>query len=694
MDNIETLRNCLCKVGTHQERISILDRLPSVQKLTSIPSFFSSFLQGVNPESECALKQLAFLGQILDPHIESIERWKELVGAILLIDRFYWEIGGIVGYQAEVLSQIKKNIPSEELLFHPPVFDDISSESREVKEAIFQGLKSMPLLAELYPLGGSADRLHLVDEINGHELPAAKLHFAGRPLLETLIRDLEAREWLYFRLFGTQIITPIAIMSSMEKQNYNHVLKLCEDHLWFGRPRDRFQFFVQPLVPAVDGEGNWYKAGPLKPVLKPGGHGAIWKLANDHGIFSWLADLNCEKALIRQINNPIAGLDYGLVAFNGIGCSRNMTFGFASCSRLVNAAEGMIVLVEKKSGEIVLSNIEYCDFAKFGIEDTPRVPGEPYSQFSSNSNILFVDLKEVQRAVKSNPFPGLLMNLKMTQVADEFGGKKQALLGRLESTMQNIADVFTEQKTTQLGLKTEKTFAIHNARHKTISVAKKAYEKGLSMRETPELCFHELLFAARELLALCGFTLPEDRSAEESMIHGPSFVFLYHGAIGPFYSIIKQKIRGGTLNLGSELILEIAELNLENLELDGSLQILADQKTGEFNNEGAVQFSHRIGRAILRDVKVRNRGVDWGKSSPFWKMNLYRTESVKIELQGWSEFDAQGVVFEGNHHFIVKNGRKMVVRQVNGKLEVKEYPIEKQFLWTYVWEDGVRLYPA
>lgn len=52
----------------------------------------------------------------------------------------------------------------------------------------FQGL---PNLGEIYPLGGSADRLGLVDLETGECLPAAMLPYCGRTLLEGLIRDLQ-----------------------------------------------------------------------------------------------------------------------------------------------------------------------------------------------------------------------------------------------------------------------------------------------------------------------------------------------------------------------------------------------------------------------------------------------------------------------------------------------------------------------
>ncbi|HEV7736605.1 MAG TPA: hypothetical protein VGO47_04435, partial [Chlamydiales bacterium] len=360
-DDLVDLQQLLIHAGTVSAKNAILAALPAVRKLLCKASGLSRFLVEASPEVRCALTQLAAIGQGLDVDEESLDRWRQLAKTSLEIDRFYREIGGIVGYQVSILQLLQKtdacSHPSEK--FHSPVFDDISMPTEEVVEWIWEGLHSLPMLAELYPLGGAADRLHLVDAETGLELPAAKLQFAGRTLLETLLRDLAAREWLYFRLHGKQMITPVAIMTSCEKDNHRHVLTICEENGWFGRPQESFRLFAQPLVPAVDEQGNWFTTGSCRPVLKPGGHGAVWKLARDEGVFAWLKSRGCKKALVRQINNPMAGLDYGLLAVLGIGAAKDMSFGFASCCRRVSSAEGIVVLKEVEN-RMVLTNIEYC----------------------------------------------------------------------------------------------------------------------------------------------------------------------------------------------------------------------------------------------------------------------------------------------------------------------------------------------
>lgn len=62
----------------------------------------------------------------------------------------------------------------------------------------------------------------------------------------------------------------------------------------------------QPLVPAIDAEdGRWIITAPLAPLCKPGGHGVIWKLAYDKGIFRWFKDHGRKGATVRQVRLPL-----------------------------------------------------------------------------------------------------------------------------------------------------------------------------------------------------------------------------------------------------------------------------------------------------------------------------------------------------------------------------------------------------
>lgn len=600
-----------------------------------------------------------------------------LVQTLLEIDEFYGFIGGIAGYHLMVLKMIdakQRQVPLsdqvEPVNYEKPEGLDISRDSAEVKQVVRWGIEHLQELAEIYPLGGAGDRLNLVDEKTGEALPAAQLFFCGRTLLEGLIRDLQGREYLHYKLLGVQLHTPLAIMTSHEKNNHQRILDICESHQWFGRLKDSFDFFTQILVPVVTIEGNWAMQAPLKLILKPGGHGVMWKTAQDQHVFQRLQDLRRSKVLIRQINNPVAGIDHGLLALGGIGCHKNKDFGFASCKRLVNASEGMDVLCEKKTAkgyDYCITNVEYTEFEQRGIHDVPEVSSSPFSRFPANTNILFANLSILDPILAHCPIPGMMINLKSHVNCYDGPGKvieKQVV--RLESTMQNIADFIVDHFPRPLDGEEKKdlrTFLTYNERRKTISVAKQENHCDKPLKDTPAGCFYELMENYRELLSLyCKMELPPPHQQEAYLAEGPSFIALFNPALGPLFSVIGQKINGGRIAKGGEWIMEIAEAQVVNLDLEGSLIIEAECIMGKEDARGVLIYnSEQTGKCVLDNVVVRNRGREKSGGADAWKCKPTRYEALRITIHGNGEFFAKDVVLEGNIHFEVPAGQRLVV---------------------------------
>ncbi len=697
-----------------QEKLEILEQEDEVKKKLCTSRQFADFYAEISVESRVVIASLIAIEQapqimIINQSCESEarllppskwsndikERLQRLIDQLIPVEKFYWEIGGIVGYHKMVLQFLSsgktQSSSHKEMKVHPPMGIDISQDTEYVQQAKLWGLESLPMIAEIYALGGAADRLRLYDEATGIPLPAARLCFAGRTLLENLVLDLEAREYLYFKLFAKQLFTPIAMMTSPEKENHAHVLAICEEKEWFGRPKEFFRFFCQPLVPTVNSQGRWCTLSPFKLLMKPGGHGVLWKLARDEGIFAWFEGLGRKKALIRQINNPIAGTDYGLLAFSGIGCKEDKIFGFASCERQVKASEGVNVLIERKTddgSDYVLSNIEYCDFSRYGIVDEPKEEGSPYSKYPSNTNILFADLKAVEQASIKAPMPGLLINLKKTAFLQENGRWKEEEIARLESTMQNIADDFCYRPKEAWSYERAielPAFVTFNNRRKTISTVKREFSLGSSLLETPEGCFIDQLKNAYELLhEHCKFDLPQVTDAAEFFSKGPPFIFFYHPSLGPLFEVMAQKIRGGRLARSAELQLDLAEIDIESLDLKGSLLIEADAPMGCKDENGILDFKLPGGRCLLHNVSVKNSGVDQQAHQFFWRNEISRKECCRILLHGMAEFEARNVELDGNLFIEVEHGQRVIAFQGKGGVEFRTEQIEKPtWSWAY-----------
>ncbi len=689
----------------------ILEKIEVLNTDSRVKTFSASFswITGSTEEEELVIKSIIAIGQYdvtFDSGSLSEEEKKkklmQLIDSLLLIERFYQEIGGIVGYQLTLLQflyQPKQRFLVDKSKYHAPSGVDLSVLSSDLDEMIYESVDKMDRLAEMYPVGGAADRLRLQDPETGTPIPAAMLAFNGQTLLGKLIEDLQAREYFYFKIKGEQIVLPVALMTSKEKDNHDQILHLCEKNHWFFRPREKFSFFCQPLVPVVSREGNWIVPHPMHPLMKPGGHGVIWKLARDSGVIDWLTKQGAQKAIIRQINNPISSEDYHLMAFSGYGLREDKRFGFASCERQVKASEGINVLVEEEKEHgfsYTLTNIEYCDFKTYSIQDEPATPGGRFSKFPSNTNLLFVDLPSILEALQKCPLPGMLVNVKKVVVRRDGGQDTEEEVARLESTMQNVADYFQKQSPHRLqtdDLSHLDSYITFNKRQKTISATKKEFSLGASLLETPEGCFLDVLANGRDLLEnYCQFELPPLKGLFESFTR-PSFLFQYHPALGPIYTVIGKKIRKGKIEENGEFRLQIAECDIENITVNGSFLVSAKRVMGEVDPQGILQYSDRVGRVLLKNVTITNQGVDYSRDNIFWKPTIYRQESCRILLEGCSEFEANDVTFEGDHQITVEDGYKVTAQQA-GKwvIFMKERIQEPSWCWDYSFDDKKALH--
>ncbi|GFR51311.1 hypothetical protein Agub_g13676 [Astrephomene gubernaculifera] len=750
-----------------EEKLRVLQAEDSVAAFLADPSHASmcAALRQLPPSQQQLLLCLPAMGQqhVLmeplgapsSPPASLAPQLSSLASRLARVEQFYDSVGGLLGYQLKSLQLILAGMQDkaarmqEQQQQHPqqqqqqPTADasPTSPASASSPSATFhvprggldlageagagvgvaaaaQGLAGLPFTAEIYPVGGAGDRLGLVDEASGASLPAAMLPYAGRSLLEVLLRDLQAREYLYFQLTGRQVTTPVAIMTSDAKGNHERVSELLGGRLrWAGRGRGGFRLFRQPMVPVMGVEdGRWLLSRPLAPMMKPGGHGAIWKLMWDEGVFNWLVRQHGRRAaIVRQISNPMAGTDTTLLALAGAGFARRGggagAFGFMSCERAVGAAEGMNVLQERRrwvphgaegaaaatatatarnnnsnnnssggsaggsssnsssssneSGgrwvyEYGITNVEYTEFERLGLSDE-AVPGSSgtTSVFPANTNVLFVGLmgarKIVEQAISRGDgaqlLPGLIFNLNKkvsytdpllsytgangdgsssngssdigsSMTSTDSGGSssitsgtgssissgsssssaatataaavRQVAAGRMESTMQNLADFLTDRferpmDPQQLAASQQlSTFLVSNLRRKVTSSAKKRRAPGSSrIAQTPDGSFYDLTRNAWQLLQRCGLAdVPEPGSPEQYLERGPGFIFLFHPALGPLWDVIAQKLSGGCLAAGSELVLEVAEARVRGLRLEGSLQVYAENVMGHTELEG------------------------------------------------------------------------------------------------------------
>lgn len=709
LNTLKRLLNELSDAKSNEAKLEIFEKLEIIKEFKD--SDFESYLKTLSVERRLLIKSLIAIYQA--PCLLALFHQKKTIPEDFIqhleeLDRFYGPVHGVIVYQMEILRLILENEEGDHethnnsTTYLKPEGNDLSVQSKDVMSMVRHGISEMDKIGEIYPVGGAGERFKLCHPITEEPLPVAELEFLGKSLLEGLFRDLESREFLYYKLMKKQLLSPVAMMTSSENNNFEHIKKLLEKNAWFHRGEEKVFIFNQPMVPVATIDGEWVLSKDFKLLMKPSGHGVIWKLALEKGVLDWFKSQGKEKLLSRQINNPIAGVDYGLLGFTGVGFSKNYLFGFYSCDRKVGASEGMNVLSEKhlENGyEYKITNIEYTELLKKGIEDCSSDEHSKFSKYPANTNILFVDIKGIEALIKKNPIPGKMINMKSTiSLIKEDGRLTSCKAGRLESMMQNLADSivdFYPEKLKEGSLNHLKTYITFHPRNKTLSVTKKSYEKNGSTFETPEGCFYDVLKNQYDLLKnYCGFRLPEISSLSEYLEKGPSFMMTYHPALGPIYSVIAQKIRKGILSEGSELKLEIAEVDIENLHLEGSLLIEGDHIHGSKNQEGEYQYGYHLSKCTLKNVKVKNLGMNRQAKNVYWKNEINRFESLEIHIHGSGEFIAEDVTFIGDYKIEVMDGECLTVSEKEGEIVFERIlKMSESEYWSYKFDenDSIRL---
>jgi len=712
----------LAQVATLDAQVQLLLQEPRAQMFFSDSNIGHTALIHIQQLPAEDAFVLCCLPVINQPEVLALEppdgSWRqtllELSQTLHKCNVFYDAIGGLIGYQLKICQLMAEGLDQQhsspgssaatddlhQRFLVPPGLD-LREDQEAATAAAVQGLQVLSEMAEIVPLGGAGDRLGLQCEKTGQSLPTAMLAYCSRTLLESIVRDIQAREYLYWRITGQQLTTPVAVMTSDAKGNHNRIEELLEQRSWFGRGPGAFRLFCQPLVPVVSVEdGKWLVPAAFKPMLKPGGHGVIWKLMQDNGVFEWLQGEGRKAALVRQISNPLAGTDTTLLALAGTGRTRGHAFGFASCERAVGAAEGMNVLVaeESSSGEQCygITNVEYTEFERLGISDEASSDGASTSLYPANTNILYVGLDQAVRQLQQGfvkgggaVLPGMIFNLnKKVAYTDALTGMEHnTRAGRMECTMQNLADCFrtpldAAPQCTDDSSRLD-TFLVYNLRKRTTSSAKRKRKPGSDhIHQTPDGSFYDLQGNARDLLVMCGMKVPELGSVAKYLEAGPGFIFLFHPGLGPLWSVIAQKIRGGALGARAEMVLEVAEVDLQGLVIDdgASFQVSAENVIGRIHQPGKLNgwmdavevlgdmpremlvYDDRVGRLRMHNVRVANEGVDWSADDNcFWGHQVRRQQTCKIALQGNAEFEAHDCCLAGDLRFEVPDGHRLHV---------------------------------
>ena len=146
------------------------------------------------------------------------------------------------------------------------------------------------------------------------------------------------------------------------------------------------------------------------------------------------------------------------------------------------------------------------------------------------------------------------------------------------------------------------------------------------------------------------------------------------------------------MSYGSELQLDLADVDIEKLDLKGSLLIEADEPMGGKSENGIRDFTKAGGRCTLHNVTIKNQGIDLQAHQVYWRNEISRKECCKIILHGASEFEAENVTLNGNFSIEVEDGFRVKAFQGKRGVEFKKEKINKpSWGWKYVLQPDYKI---
>ena len=131
---------------------------------------------------------------------------------------------------------------------------------------------------------------------------------------------------------------------------------------------------------------------------------------------------------------------------------------------------------------------------------------------------------------------------------------------------------------------------------------------------------------------------------------------------------------------------------MQNVDIDGSLIITADQIMGSPGGKGVLEYSSQSGKRTLINCQIRNKGINREATGQYWKQEIVRKEALNIHIQGNGEFFAEDVCFRRDIKIVVPTGYRMVATEKNDDINISMTSLtEPTWSWNYSFDSKNRI---
>ncbi len=492
--------------------------------------------------------------------------------------------GGLVGYIENARKLLAESAlganPFEGLTPEKPETVDLTTFTAEFERYEAIGAKRFDKVGVVLVAGGLGERLGY----NGIKLDIAVETLESTSYLKHYAENLLAMQ------ARSESKRPVPFVIMVSKDTGPKTLESLEANDYFGLDRGQVHILQQELVPAIaDNDGALALEAKYALILKPHGHGDIHMLLHTSGVAAKLAGEGIEHLLfIQDTNGPSFNT---LPAAVGVSVENGYDFNSLAINRVPGEAVGALAKLVGEGKEFTL-NVEYNQLdplLRATISPEGDLANEQgYSMFPGNCNTLLIKLDTyVEILAASHGIIAEFVNPKYTDETKSAFKKPT----RLETMMQDLPKLFGASEKVGVTIFDRFWSFSPNKNNITDAAAKHAAGGPCDASATAENDFYA---AGRARLEVAGMKV---ETAAEELILGVPFTLGPKVIPRPSFALTlaegRGKVSGGSISGEATLILDGADITLENVELSGKSALIVKAcegakvtVKGAFENEG------------------------------------------------------------------------------------------------------------
>jgi UDP-sugar pyrophosphorylase len=456
-----------------------------------------------------------------------------------------------------------------------------------------KGLDNIDKLRFVIVAGGLGERLGY----DGIKLALPPALISMKSYLQTYCDNIKAYE-SYIK-DSTRKDTNLDLVLMTSNDTHAQTVQLLEKNNFFGLKKEQVHLLKQGAVPALTDNAAHFALNTEGLIdTKPHGHGDIHMLIYMNKLTEkWLTEGASHVVFLQDTNGQVFN---GIPAALGVSIEKDFAMNFLTTPRAAGEAAGAItMLMHKQTSKSITCNVEYNQLGPMLIATVDPAgdvadPQTGLSPFPGNLNVLMLEMRTYNAVLdKTHGLINEFINPKYIDAEKNIFKSPT----RVETMMQDIAFSISHQfgGSAKIGFTNFPRQCVFSPLKNKLCDGAKIFSEG-KPADSATSAENDLYAFNRERLTLAGMKVasPQPRPLKgipfkdgAKVVLSQEFLIMNGGYL--------NKIRSGSISNRSVLLINGANVYLENVDIDGAL----------------ILKTHPEAYVTLKDLKISNSSWDF-----------------------------------------------------------------------------------